>query len=342
MNVGIVCPYDLGAPGGVQRVCMDLAAQLRGMGDSVILVGPGEGDGWISVGSTIPIMANESRVPVALTPALMGRVDDALAGVDVVHVHEPLIPLVGWAAMRVEKPIVATFHADPPEWARNLYSRFGKWLTKPFRRASITAVSDVAASALPDDWGAPHIIPNGVDVSSYEVDTPRDWNRVVFLGRDDPRKGLDVILEAWPAIRAVHPEAHLMVVGVSRNEAPDGVTYAGRVREGEKRRLLAGSAVMVAPNLGGESFGIVLAEAMAAGCAVVASDIQAFRDVAQHAAAYVAPGDVEGWSETVVTLLRSPEWIDSLQSAGRRRVRDYDWATVTAAYRSVYEEATTS
>ncbi len=336
MKIGLVCPYDLGAPGGVQRVCLDLASRLREGGDEVVLGAPGVGDGWVSLGSVVPVVANGSRVPLSLSPLVSRRIRAHMGDVDVLHVHEPLIPTVGWAGVKTGHPTVATFHADPPVWARRLYSTLRPIGDSMLGGASITAVSPVAASAIPDSWGHVEIIPNAVDIDAYRLDVPRRSKRVAFLGRDEPRKGLDVVLEAWPAVLAVHPDAELVVIGASRLDGPSRVEFAGRVREPEKRSLLASSSVFVAPNLGGESFGIVLAEALASGCAVVASDLQAFRAVAEHAALYVPPGDAEDWAEQLILMLGSQDLIESLRVAGRRVVRRYDWSVVLDSYRKVY------
>ncbi len=338
MRVGIICPYDLSAPGGVQQLSFELKAHLEASGDEVVLAGPGTG-AWTSLGSVVPISANGSRVPITLSRSVYRAVTEAMAEVDVVHLHEPLIPLVGWVALRLDKAMVLTFHADPPEWARRLYRRAPAGLSTALRAHRKTAVSAVARQALPPEWGAVEVVPNAIDVAGYRVDTTRKAKRVAFLGRDEPRKGLDTVIEAWPAVMAAHPDAELLVIGAARAVAPTGVHFAGRVREAEKRSLLASAGVFVAPNLRGESFGIVLAEAMAAGCAVIASDLPAFRAVAEHGATYVPPGDVAEWAETIITLLASPDWADSLSRAGTRLCVRYDWSRVVESYRSEYRSA---
>ena len=125
--------------------------------------------------------------------------------------------------MRAPVPKVATFHADPPAWVRRLYRGLDsrvRSLTRP--GTLVTAVSRQAAAALPGRWGPERIIPNGVDAPDSAAPVKRERGKVVFLGRDEPRKGLDVLLEAWPEIRRRHPRARLAVMGASRTEAPDG------------------------------------------------------------------------------------------------------------------------
>ena len=333
-----MCPYDLSAPGGVQQLTIELKDRLERAGDEVVLAGPGRGD-WISLGTVVPVTANGSRVPITLARSAGAAVREAMAEVDVVHLHEPLIPLVGWATLRLDTPMVLTFHADPPEWARRLYRHAPGLVSTSMRSRTKTAVSAVARQALPAGWGEVDIIPNAIDVSAYRLETTRRPKRVVFLGRDEPRKGLDVVIGAWPAVMAAHPDAELMVIGSARADGPGGVQFAGRVREAEKRSLLTSAAVFVAPNLGGESFGIVVAEAMAAGCAVIASDLPAFRAVAEHGATYVTPGDVAEWSEAMITMLSSPDWSESLSRVGRRLSERYDWPHAVDSYRSAYLRA---
>lgn len=340
MKIGIVCPYDLGAEGGVQQLCVELAERLRHTGDEAILVGPGRRPGALSVGSVVSLRANRSVVPLTAEPAAFWKLRRALADVDVVHVHEPFIPLAGWAALRLGKPTVATFHADPPAWARRLYGLLTPLARPLLAHASLTAPSPVAASAVPAAWGAVEVIPNAIDVDSYRVDVPRDPRRVAFLGRDDPRKGLDVILRAWPQIRRRHPDAELIVMGATRSPV-DGVDFRGRVSDQEKRQILGSSAVMVAPNLGGESFGIVIAEAMAAGCAVVASDLPAFRAVLGDSGRLVRVGDAVELEEAVSDLLADPATATRLGEAARDDARRFDWSRVTSMYRAVYESAVT-
>lgn len=331
MRIGVVCPYDLGEYGGVQQLTRQLVDRLGQTGDEAILVGPDR---------TVKLPANRSRVPLSIDPGAFATTRRQLADVEVVHVHEPFIPVVGWAGLWNHKPVVATFHADPARWTRLLY-RLG---TLPGRAwlgdAVVTAVSEVAASALPRRWGPVEIVPNAIDVPAYRLAIPRDPNRVIFLGRDDPRKGLDVLLAAWPEVRAAHPQAELVVLGVTRPGSPlPGVRFLGRVDEAEKRRSLASSTVHVAPNLGGESFGLVVAEGMAAGCAVVASDIPAFRAVLGASGRLVPPGDVTALAGAVATFLGNPATAIARGEAAADSVGRFDWPKVTESYRRAYESA---
>jgi phosphatidylinositol alpha-mannosyltransferase len=347
MKVGVVCPYDIGVPGGVQQLTGELAVHLRETGDDVVFVaagkswfhgGPGLDDVTVPAGRGISIKANLSKAPLALSPIPWPRVRRALSTVDVVHVHEPLVPLVGWMALSTGKPLVATFHADAPRWVANTYRRL-PWVGRRMRDSILTAVSATAARSVPPTWGRVRIVPNAIDVASYDIPTGRIDRRVAFLGRDDPRKGLSVLLEAWPAVRARVPEAELLVMGADRPPGISGVHFTGPVSGGEKRRLLASSRVFVAPNLGGESFGIVVVEAMAAGCAVVVSDLPAFVEVTGDAAVSVPAGDPGALADAVASLLLDPSESRRLSAASRRRAARYDWLDVVTRYRDLYREA---
>lgn len=342
MRVAIVCPYDLGLPGGVQQQCLELARHLEATGDDAVVVGPGSGPGTVNVGSSLSVPANRSRVPLTLDPRCWSRLESATRSAEVVHLHEPFIPLVGWGALRLHQPTVLTFHADPAGWTRGLYRLAAGPLGRLVEGRPLTAVSPVAASALPDRWGEPELIPNGIDVGAYRADVTRNPQRVAFLGRDDPRKGLDVLLGAWPAIRRRFPAAELVVMGANRPDPLPGVSFRGRVDDEEKRRLLAGAGVFVAPNLRGESFGIVVAEAMAAGCAVVASDLPAFRHVLDGRGTLVPPGDGTALAEAVQLRLSDPSESERDGRSGRASAGRFDWPRVVAGYRSMYESALAS
>jgi phosphatidylinositol alpha-mannosyltransferase len=165
---------------------------------------------------------------------------------------------------------------------------------------------------------------------------------VVFVGRDEPRKGLDVLLDAWPEVRAVHPGAHLHVVGAERPAGPEGVVFLGRVDEARKRDELLEASVLCAPNLGGESFGLVVAEGMAAACAVVAADIPAFRAVLGDDGLLVEPGDPNTLGSAVAGLLADPAAAGRLGERARRAARRFDAGAVAAAYLDAYRAAAAS
>lgn len=347
MKIGLVCPYDLGSPGGVQQLTSELAEQLRILGDDVVYVaagraahdgGPGYDESTIPVGRPTMVQANMSSVPITLMPTAWWKVRAALEEVDVVHIHEPFIPVVGWAALSVDRPKVATFHADAPGWVETVYGLIPR-LERRMRETVLSAVSEAAARSLPSGWGDVHLVPNAIDIDSYDLPVGRVTRRVAFLGRDEPRKGLDVLLEAWGFIRDRIPDAELLVMGGNRNLDLPGVEFVGRVSGGEKKRLLATSGILVTPNLGGESFGIVVLEGMAAGCAIVASDLDAFEAVLENSGITFPAGDAEALADAVVDLLSDSEEMRRLGDQGRQRARRYDWANVVTEYRVLYQAA---
>jgi phosphatidylinositol alpha-mannosyltransferase len=290
----------------------------------------------VDLGSSIRIPGNGSMVPVSFDPRTRRRLRAAAADLDLLHVHEPLMPPASLIANHAGPPVVATFHAAPGTGGRIAYR-----LTRPvFRWAlgnavTLTAVSETAASVLPPSAEF-RIIPNGLDVSTLSSGVERDTNSVAFLGRDEPRKGLDVLLRAWPHVLEQVPGAHLTVMGADRGL--DDVTWMGWVDDPTKARVLGSSGVYVAPHLGGESFGIVLVEAMAAGAAVVASNLDSFVAVAGAAARFFPVGDTSALGEALAELLQDPAEQARLASAGAERAKRYDWSVVGAAYRDLYAE----
>lgn len=292
----------------------------------------------VEVGRVVRIRANRSVAPICLSPRVSVRMRETLRWGEVVHIHEPLMPMVGVAALRAPGPTVATFHADPPGWVSGLYQGLHPWVRSlKAPQTLVTAVSRQAAAALPSGWEPERIVPNGVETAIGGMAADRKRGRVVFLGRDEPRKGLSVLLEAWPLVRSRHPHAELVVMGADRPDPPEGAAFLGRVDTETKDRTLRSAEVYVAPNLGGESFGIVLVEAMAAGCAVIASDLTSFRDVAGPAARYFAPGSVTEMVEQVHRVLESPSVSDRLSKAGAERAAGFSWDKVGPVYRECYK-----
>ena len=342
MRIAVVCPYAFDAPGGVQDQVARLVRWLGDAGHEAWAVAPGDGGppGTRSIGSFRTLPVNRSRAPVSVDPRAIGRVGEAVADADVVHVHEPFVPMVSLGSLLASTPPrVGTFHADPSDAVRTAYRIAAPLLDLASRRLRVvTAVSQVAASAVERLPGI-RIIPNGLDLEEYPSSDDPDPQRVMFLGRDEPRKGLDVLLQAWPLVRRSVPEATLRVVGAVRTGGPEGVEFLGRLDGDEKRAELGAAAVLVAPNLGGESFGIVVAEGLASGCAVVASDIPAFRAVAGDAAAFVSPGDPVGLAAEIARTLGDEEARLAMSAAGVRRSALFGRDVVLPAYLAAYRDA---
>lgn len=340
MRIGLICPYDLSKPGGVQAQVKDLARHLIASGEEVLVVGPGlprdlEG---VDLGPSITVPGNRSKVPLSPDPRVRRRLSRAVFDLDLLHVHEPLMPFVSLGALRAGVPVVATFHAAPGFIGRGFYTIARPWLgslLSPNLR-KVTAVSRTAAAPLPGDLDIT-IVPNGVDVERLQPAVERNPRRVAFLGRDDKRKGLDVLLAAWDQVVAEVEDVELVVMGAKRDV--DGIQWLGRVDDDAKKSGLGSSAVYVAPNLGGESFGVVLVEAMAAGAAVVASDLPAFQEVGGEAVRYFETGNSADLAATLIELFAEPDTLEAMARTGSERAWMYDWGTVAASYRDVYEAA---
>ncbi|MEE9298820.1 MAG: glycosyltransferase family 4 protein [Acidimicrobiia bacterium] len=343
MRVAVVCPYAFDVHGGVQDQVARIVGWLRDAGHESWAVAPGSGgpEGTRHVGGFALVPANRSRAPISLDPRVVRRVSRAVEDADVVHIHEPFMPLVSLGAVFADTPpTVGTFHADPGAAARRLYRTAAALLRRIAARLDVvTAVSEVAAAAL-GKIASPRLVPNGVDLDDFRsIDVERMTDRVVFVGRDDPRKGVNVLLEAWPKVAARHPGASLHVVGLDRLPGTPGVVFVGPVGDEVKRAELGAASVLAAPNLGGESFGIVVLEGMAAGCAIVASDLPAFRAVAEDAASYVEPGDALELAAALSAVLASPDRVRSMKEAGRERSASFGREEVLAGYLEAYEMA---
>ena len=342
MKVAVVCPYAFDAPGGVQDQVTRIVRWLGDAGHEAWAVAPGEGgpEGTRSIGSFRSIRVNRSRAPISLDPRAIRRVGEAVADADVVHIHEPFMPMASLGALIASTPPrVGTFHADPSAMVRTAYRAAGTLLDLAAKRLDVvTAVSAVAASAV-DRLAGIRVIPNGIDVDEYRPSGDRDASGVVFVGRDDPRKGLDILLQAWPLIRRRVPDARLRVIGTMRRGGPEGVEFLGWLNEAEKRAELARAAVLVAPNLGGESFGIVVLEGLASGSAVVATDIPAFRAVGADAMLYTDAGDPPGIADAVAGLLTDPDRREALTKRALARARLFGREVVLSAYLAAYRDA---
>ncbi len=357
-----MCPYSFDVPGGVQFHVRDLAEHLLGLGHSVRVLAPADDPATLppfadAAGGVVAVPYNGSVARLSFGPLTAARVRRWLAegGFDVLHVHEPLSPstslLALWAAQR---PVVATFHSA------NLRSR-AMQAASPLLRpslekiaASIAVSEDARRTVVEHVGGDAVVVPNGVFTERFARAARRaEWSGtperpvVAFVGRlDEPRKGLGVLCEAVPLVRAALPGARFLVAGRGDVEAaraalpdPGAVEFLGAVDDDDKRSLLASADVYLAPHTGGESFGIVLVEAMAAGAAVVASDLGAFRRVLDDGAhgRLFPTGDAAAAAGAVVALLRDPAARERLARAGRRAAQRYDWSVVAADVLAVYE-----
>jgi phosphatidyl-myo-inositol alpha-mannosyltransferase len=362
MRVGLVCPYSLDVPGGVQSHVRDLARGLQERGHEVRLLAPGR-DGqprpsYIqTVGPAVPVPYNGSIARLAFGPRAWIRTRRWLqAGdFDVVHVHEPTTPslsvLAVWAS---DRPLVATFHtAMRRSVAAAALS--GALRSVVARLAAQIAVSEAARSSMAARLpGSPAIVPNGIDYTAFSSAAPQArWTdpgpSIVFLGRwDERRKGLSVLMQAFTIVRDAVPTARLLVGGPGRVRSipgaasgARGVEFLGPLSDRERASLLASADVFVAPNIGGESFGLILVEAMAAGAAVVASDLPAFAAVLENGRSgrLFATGDAGAAAAAIIELLADPAHAGALRAHGQAAAKTYDWSRVVPEIEAVYETA---
>ena len=378
MRVGLVSPYSYTYPGGVGRHVEALAEELLRGGHEVRLLAPYDPDDRLArvmhrgaaperrplpdhvvpLGRTVGLPMNGAVSNLALGTGTVATLDRELrhGGYDVVHVHEPNAPAGGWFATEAARvPAVATFHtystnafagrfAANVAGARRLYSKLSARI----------AVSEAARWTAERFYGGRYeIVPNGVDLAAAPPAPPVGAERgdgelrLLFVGRAEGRKGLPVLLRAFEALRKSGVSARLTVAGAGDDEVrallldPEGVEAVGRVSDEDKWRLLAEADVLCAPSLGGESFGMVLTEAFAAGTPVVASDIAGYRDVVRDGreGLLVRAGDPVELGEALHALALDPTRRERMATAARQRAERYAWPQVASEVAAVYERA---
>lgn len=364
MRVGLVCPYSLSFPGGVQGQVLALARSLRRRGIEARVLAPCDGpppEAFVTpLGKSLPTAANGSIAPVAPDPSAQLRTIRALwdEDFDIVHVHEPLAP--GPAATAVvlkPAPLVGTFHAAGSQPAYSALAPLVKWGASRLdvRVAVSVEARDLARDHLGGDY---RVLFNGIEVDRFAAaeplaGEPNDGPTVLFIGRHEPRKGLDVLLAALPHLPA---DARIWVAGTGpdtdRLRAAHGdprIEWLGRIDDDERDRRLRSATVFCAPSLGGESFGIILLEAMAAGTPVVASAIEGYAKVAtapapdgsapeRPAAVLVEPDDPAALGEALAGLLADPTAAAEQSAVGRARAAAFDLERLTDAYVEIYRE----
>ena len=362
MRVGLVCPYSWDVPGGVQEHIRDLAETLMELGHQVSVITPADDDTVlpsyaVSAGRAVPVPYNGSVGRVAFGFLSASRVRRWLkeGQFDVLHVHEPAAPslslLAAWSATG---PIVATVHIANPR-SRLLHAATPILEYVGEKISARIAVSEAARTTLVEHLGGDAVlIPNGVNVRRYEKADPLPgWpgpgGALGFLGRmDEARKGLAVLLAAFGILGPQRPRLRLLIAGPGDAEEAmekvppalrDRVVLLGQVSDEDKVRVYHSVDVFCAPNTGGESFGIVLAEAMAAGAPIAASDLDAFRMVLRggEAGELFATGDPDALAQAAARLLDDPVRRAELSAAARNAVRAFDWPAVAREVVQVYE-----
>jgi phosphatidylinositol alpha-mannosyltransferase len=360
VRIGIVCPYDWDVPGGVQFHIRDLAEHLIDRGHKVSVLAPADDESAlpsyvVSAGRAVAVPYNGSvaRLSFGIISATRVRRWLREGDFDILHVHEPASPslsmLAGWAATG---PMVATFHTSNP---RSRVMIAASPILQPiFEKINARiAVSEYARRTLVEHLGGDAVvIPNGVDVSFFAQAEPDPrWvgGTIGFIGRiNEPRKGLPTLLAALPEILRERPEVRLLVAGKGDEEeavaglAPEvraRIEFLGMVSDEEKARLLRSVDLYVAPNTGGESFGIILVEAMSAAAPVLASDLDAFAQVLDggRAGELFPVEDAGALAAAAIRLLGDPQRLAELRTAASEHVRRFDWSVVGADILSVYE-----
>lgn len=352
LRVGLVCPYSLSIPGGVQGQVLGIARALRAMGVEARVLAPCDGpppDPWVSpLGASVPAAANGSVAPIAPDPAAALRTIRVLRDerFDVVHLHEPLVPGPTLTALLFsDGPLVGTFHrAGTIAWHRAMRGP-GRWATR--RLALRCAVSSLALETARQALGGHYeLVWNGIDV--LQVSAAEPWPSsgptVLFLGRHEPRKGLAVLVEA---VVRHGVDAKIWVAGegpqtASLKEATLGdprFEWLGVVSEEEKLRRLRGADVLAAPSLHGESFGMVLLEGMAACTAVVASDIPGYANVAgpSRDAILVPPGDASALATGLREALAGGPVIKTMEESAYARAAEHSLDALARRYLALYE-----
>ncbi len=364
-----MCPYSLDVPGGVQNHVLELAEALLGMGIEVSVLAPGDDASSlpayvVAAGRAVPVPYNGSVARLSFGPPSVARVRrwSATGRFDVLHVHEPTAPSLSLLALAsAEVPVVATFHSAMESGSRAMAVVRGVLRPALERISGQVAVSEHARATMHRHvGGSAVVIPNGLWVDRFAgaAADPR-WasadGTLLFLGRlDEPRKGLPVLLDALPRILAARPGVRLLVAGAGdpaevRNRLPRAVAAAvevlGRVDDAQRHVLLASADVYVAPHTGGESFGIVLAEAMAAGAAVLASDLPAFRAVLDGGPAgdlgvTFPTGNAGRLADAALAMLADEDARRARVVLATHAVRRYDWSVVAPRVLRVYDAVT--
>ncbi len=352
MRIGIICPYSLTIPGGVQMQVLGLARALRRKGHAVRVLAPCDGPppdaGVTPLGLSLPTAANGSVAPVAPDPACQLRTIRAMRDedFDVIHLHEPLAPGPTTTALLTHPaPLIGTFHAAGGSLAYDLMPRAVKFLAR--RLDDRVVVSDDAEKMASEALGGTYDKAfNGVEIKRYAEGPVIEGSgrTILFLGRHEPRKGLRVLLDAMSGLPA---NATLWVAGEgpetedlkARFAGDPRIEWLGMINESEKTARLRGADIFCAPSLRGESFGIVLLEAMAASTAVVAADIPGYANVVRNGrdAKLVPPGDSSALAETLKDLMNDTDARHELVMSGRERAEMFSMSRLAEFYLKRYE-----
>ena len=337
MKVGIVCPYDWSFPGGVRSHIVSLTGELRKKGVDVEVIAPASGDdaGIFVAGGSFGIPYNGSVARLCFTRSASARVKERVSAgdLDLIHVHEPGTPSVSMLALKHSTvPVVATFHASASR--SRAYQVFRPVLRPLIDRISErVAVSEAALGLISTYFPGPyHVIPNGIDFDRFAETAPDEELLtlkpfVLFVGWPEARKGFPVIVEAMERVRK-RLGLRLVAVGPTHREVPSWATGLGRVTDERLPRIFRATDLFCAPSLAGESFGIVLVEAMAAGAPVVCSDVAGYVEAAGGAAVHVPAGDVEATADGIIEVASNGSLRADLHQKGKQRAQQLDWSVL--------------
>lgn len=360
LRVGIGAPYDLGRAGGVNSHIRAQARALAARGHDVCVFGAASaplGRGEVALSGCATLVIGGTETGFGVDPRSWRRLRDLLRArrFDVVHLHEPLMPLVPWfALLQADAPIVATFHAHR-EQGHWFYAPFRPMLAPLMRRVAYRiAVSEAARRTVaPHFPGQYEIVPNGIDVEAFREPRPRpaafaaDRRHVLFVGRLEPRKGLDHLVRAMARVQERASDARLIVVGEGPDRAPlealaraagADVAFAGRVADEDLPAYFQQADLVCASATGGESFGIVLLEAMAAATPIVATRIDGYASLVGNPACarLVPPGDAEALAAALSQLMGDEPARRALAARGAARAASFDWRAIAAQLESIY------
>ncbi len=371
MKIALVCPYDFSHPGGVANHITSLERQLTRMGQEVKIISPASeevtafGNRFISLGKPLPIPSSGSIARVSVSPCLRPRLDDLLEEekFDVVHLHEPLMPTVCTSVLKLSNTAnIGTFHAYDGNPGYRLFWPLGPYLLRVLikRLDGRVAVSEPARSFAAEHFpGKYDIIPNGVDTGQFSPDVEPIEElcdgrlNILFVGRQERRKGADYLLKAYKWIKREVPHSRLIFVGpgtrlknkyggwIRQNGLDQDIVFAGLVKQSDLPRYYRSAHVFCAPATGCESFGIVLLEAMACGVPVVASQIDGYSRVMTDnvEGLLVPPKSEDTLARVVVKLLRDEPLRQHLGMGGVAKAAKYDWKIIAHRLRNYYIQA---
>lgn len=338
MRIGIMCPYSVTIPGGVQAQVLGLARALRSKGHAVRVLAPSDGvppePGITPLGVSVPTAANGSVAPIAPDPSAQLRTIRVLRdeSFDVLHLHEPLSPGPNMTALVLKAvPMLGTFHAAGDSASYRYAAPALRWgLSRLSHRCAVSP--DAASLAQRYLGGEYELLHNGIEIDRYagEGTTPTDGPTIFFCGRHEPRKGLAVLLDALASLPAdvrvwVGSDGPQTEELQARHGADERIEWLGRLSDADKIDRLRSADVFCSPATMGESFGVVLLEAMAAGTAVVASALPGYRNVATDGvdAALVPPEDSTALAEALRRVVTDGALREGLVAAGRARAAEF-------------------